>query len=274
MSAGAREIPCLAPELADKCDGFDASAFATLHDAEAQNFWFRSRNRVLTGLVRDAKLSKDASFLEIGCGTGFVLGHLSRRFPFHFTGSDAFMEGLLLARNRAPRCAFVQLDATRIPYVKEFDAAGAFDVIEHIDEDEAVLAGLHQSLKPGGRLFLSVPQHPLLWSEADRVACHKRRYTRRELLEKLHRAGFIPERVTSFVTCLLPLLAMSRVRRRASGARAESLEDSLRALGLLLPWWLDRALEFAMRVDEALIRLGVSLPAGGSLLVVARKSAR
>ena len=84
----------------------------------------------------------------------------------------------------------MQLDARELPYEAAFDAVGAFDVIEHITEDERVLASMHRALKPGGVLIVTVPQHKWLWSWTDEQARHKRRYGRRELSTRSMRRDF------------------------------------------------------------------------------------
>jgi SAM-dependent methyltransferase len=152
-----------------------------------------------------------------------------------------------------------QIDALRLPFESDFDAVGAFDVLEHIEQDSEVLCEIRQALTPGGGLLLTVPQHPSLWSGEDVRACHKRRYTRREIVSKVESAGFKVLRVTSFVTFLLPLMWASRKRR---AAKAEFELHSM----------LNDLLESVLRVESWLIRRGCSFPIGGSLLLVARKA--
>ena len=64
------------------------------------------------------------------------------------------------------------MDARRIPFEDEFDVIGAFDVLEHIKEDEQVLVQMHRAVKSGGGIMLTVPQHMFLWSEQDVQAHH------------------------------------------------------------------------------------------------------
>src|SRR5204863_7401731 len=98
-------------------------------------------------------------------------------------------------------------DARALPYRDAFDLVGAFDVLEHIDEDEAVLAEMAAATRRGGGVLITVPQHPWLWSEADDHAHHRRRYSRSALIDKVRSAGLRPVAVTSFVTFLLPVMA-------------------------------------------------------------------
>ena len=91
---------------------------------------------------------------------------------------------------------------------------GAFDVLEHIEEDTTVLAEVAKAVRPGGGFMATVPQHPALWSLQDEHAHHVRRYTARGLRRKVEAAGFEVVRMTSFVSLLLPMLVAARLRPR------------------------------------------------------------
>ena len=125
-----------APELAKDSEGFEADYFARLAEMEAGNFWFRSRNRlVVWALLRHFPEAKN--FLEIGCGTGFVMSGIRLTFPeLVLSGSEIFSEGLNFAAERLPGVELFQMDARRIPFREEFDLIGAFDMLEHVKEDE------------------------------------------------------------------------------------------------------------------------------------------
>ena len=119
------------------------------------------------------------------------------------------------------------MDARKVPFQGEFDVIGAFDVIEHIDEDEDVLREMYSAIKPGGGIILTVPQHDWLWSETDVYAHHKRRYSRKELRSKVERAGFRVEYMTSFVSVLLPALMISRYRIKRAGTFETEMESNV-----------------------------------------------
>lgn len=258
-------FPAFAPELARAGTGYDPAHFAELAGLESRNFWFRARNRLIVwALGRYFPGAK--RFLEAGCGTGFVLSGLAAAFPaLDLTGSEVAAEGLAFAAGRAPRAQLIQMDARRIPFREEFDVAGAFDVIEHIGDDGAVLRALRDALVPGGGLLLTVPQHPFLWSAYDARSRHVRRYRAAELRGKVLEAGLEIVKMTSFVTLLLPLMIVSRLLQRAPGADYDPLAE------LRIAPWLNWTLEQALDFERLLIRSGAALPAGGSLLVVARR---
>ena len=245
-------------------EGFKAEYFGELARLEADHFWFRNRNRLLIWALR-THFPTAQRLLEVGCGTGFVLRGIKQAFPkLELAGSELFLEGLVFARTRLPEVPLYQMDGARIPFAAEFDVVGAFDVLEHIEEDQAVLGQLFQAVKPGGGLLLTVPQHPSLWSEADVRACHQRRYTRQELVRKVESAGFQTQRVTSFVTLLLPLMWASRRRKRQADTGNPNAE-------LQLSHVLNRFLEAVLWLESCFIRRGCCFSAGGSLLLVARK---
>ena len=255
-----------APELARESEGFEADYFARLADQEAGNFWFRSRNRLLIWALQQY-FPKAEKFLEVGCGTGFVLSGLKQAFPnLVLSGSEVFSDGLSFAAARLPQVELFQMDARRIPFQDEFDVIGAFDVLEHIKQDEEVLAQMHHATRKGGGILITVPQHRFLWSPVDEFARHVRRYEMRELRDKVSRAGFSVVRLTSFVSFLLPLLMASRFKQRMTGEEVDpSAEYNMSNL-------LNNTLEKILDAERTVIRAGLSFPAGGSLLLVGRRN--
>jgi SAM-dependent methyltransferase len=252
-----------APELAKRDEG-EQPEFAQLAKVEAASFWFRSRNALIEWAVR-TYFPGSTSLLEVGCGTGFVLSGLVKAFSsMKLSGSELYTSGLHFAATRLPDVDLAQMDARRLPFSEEFELIGAFDVIEHIKEDELVLQNFHRALKPGGGCLITVPQHRWLWSPVDVQAHHERRYTADELHGKLRSAGFEVLRSTSFVTFLLPVMLLSRELDKLSGKSGAGGE-------LQLPPLLDRLFEISISVERKLIKLGISLAFGGSRLVVARK---
>jgi SAM-dependent methyltransferase len=260
--AQAEGIPSFAPALADTDSGFDPNAFDELAKMEAGHFWFIARNQLIVGLA--SKLFPDAKrFLEIGCGTGFVLRAMAESRNWErLVGSELHPSGLAHARRRMPsQVEFVQMDARDIPASSMFDLTGAFDVVEHIAEDEAVLRGLRAATVTGGGTIIAVPQHPWLWSRADEIAHHERRYRRGELETKLRRNGYEILFSTSFTALLLPLMAASRLR----GAKADQDAYEFKINPVANRLFLE-----TLRAEVRMTLAGVSWPVGGSRVVVAR----
>lgn len=261
-------FPAFAPELSAADNSFDAASFARLAAANDSHFWFRARRRLLLWTLR--RYFADAeSFLEIGCGDGHVLAGVHRALPrARLIGSELISDGLAFtARRLDGRAALFQMDARAIPYADEIDVIGAFDVIEHIEDDETVLAEMYRACRPGGGIVLTVPQHRFLWSPADEAAHHYRRYEANELRAKVRRAGFEIVRETSFMAVLMPPLYLARLRARRKAGYSVSTDE------LSVSAWANRLLYGVTRLDQSLIELGVDLPFGSSRMLAARKPA-
>jgi SAM-dependent methyltransferase len=254
-----------AQDLAATCSGFNADSHHFLDRAQESSFWFRCRNQLLADLTRQWFPNAE-TVLEIGCGTGYVLAGLRQVLPrARFAGSEVSTVGLeYAARRLGPDVSLFQMDAHAIPFSNEFDLIAACDVLEHLDDDVKALRETHRALKPGGGALLTVPQHPLLWSEVDVLAHHQRRYRRGELSEKCRQAGLQVVVDTSFVISLLPLMMAQRLvhgRNKNYDSNAE----------LSLSSWLDRLLFTILDMERRCIRMGARFPVGGSRVVVALK---
>jgi SAM-dependent methyltransferase len=260
-------IPMLAPGLADTVSGFDPASFAALAGVEATHFWFVARNELIVGLA-NRFFPSAKHYLEIGCGNGAVLGVLaaSRQWE-RVVGSDLHPTGLNRARARLPAdVELVQMDARAIPAINAFDLTGAFDVVEHVADDEAILRGLRAATITGGGTIIAAPQHPSLWSRADEIAHHQRRYRRGELEAKLKRSGFDILFSSSFTAVLLPLMAANRLTAHATSDDADAAIKREFALSPRV----NGVLTGILRAEVLLTLAGLRWPLGGSRVVVAR----
>jgi len=256
-----------AHEFAHAGGGFQSIYFSELARLEEDNFWFRSRNLLILWALKEY-CPDFHSFLEIGCGTGYVLSGISKIFQQStLVGSEIFTSGLSLAAARLPLVDFMQMDARNIPFKEEFDVIGVFDVLEHIEEDERVLAQVYSALKPQGFTLIAVPQHAWLWSSMDEYAYHVRRYSASDLHQKIKKVGFRIVRSTSFVTTLLPAMMTSRFfQRKVSDEKFDATSE------LKISPWLNLLFFQMLCTELTYIRKGFNFPIGGSRLVIARKS--
>ena len=260
-------IALLAPELAGTISGFDPESFHALSKVEASHFWFVARNALIAGLAqRFFPSARD--YLEVGCGNGAVLSAIAASRPWRrIVGTELQPTGLAYCRKRLPETIeLVQMDARDIPAKDAFDLVGAFDVIEHIAEDAAVLAAMRQATRSGGGAIISVPQHPWLWSTADDLAYHQRRYKRGELEAKLVAAGYEIAASSSYTALLLPLMTASRLKARlmpSAGTQDVNREFAVNPA-------VNGLFKALLRAEVRLTLAGMRWPAGGSRVVVAR----
>lgn len=265
-------IALLDPDLADGGQGFESESHAQLASVEEGHFWFESRNALITWLIAKY-FPAPSSILEIGCGTGYVLRHVAKTFPdAQITGSELHPSGLVFAKDRlGDRARFFQCDALKLRLSDAVSLIGAYDVLEHIADDRGVMRSMYAALVEGGGLVVTVPQHPFLWSQSDDQGKHERRYTRGEMEQKLQEAGFEILHSTSYISLLLPAMALSRLI--AGRTKEAPAPDDFGAEFRLSP--LVNGLFGALtRFEVALTRLGVKWPLGGSRVVVARKPAQ
>jgi SAM-dependent methyltransferase len=264
-------------EPATTHQSYDPAYFAQLFEVEDRHFWFRSRNRSISAVVGQivADLPPGYRALEIGCGTGNVLRVLEQTcLAGTVVGMDLFVQGLQYARQRTG-CLLVQGDMDRSPFGMQFDVIGLFDVLEHLEDDDRALRSLDKMLAKDGRLLLTVPAHPWLWSYFDEFSHHCRRYRRADLLQKLEAAHLAVEWLTYYMAACLPLLWLGRT---VSGLRHKGFKHGtkgsadLAARDLRVTPVVNEILATLLGLESHLLARRNKLPCGTSLLAVARKS--
>jgi SAM-dependent methyltransferase len=187
---------------------------------------------------------------------------------------DLFEEGLRFARQRF-QGRLIQGDIFQTSFPRQFDMIGAFDVIEHLDDDTGLLDRLWHLLRPGGHLVLTVPAHQALWSYFDEAAGHRRRYAPHDLKLKLATAGFSRPFVTQFMAALFPAMWL---KRRFVGEAANNLSKATASQqqvaaesDLRIHPVLNSIFELLLSPEPWLISHRIRIPLGTSLLCLAQR---
>jgi len=241
---------------------------ALCFQVEDNSFWFRHRNRCITAVV--GQFPPGGAILDIGGGNGFVARALIDA-GYDTTLLEPGAEGAANARThrKIPNVIHSTLeDAGLAP--GSVAAAGAFDVVEHIEDDGAFTARLYSLLQPGGLVYVTVPAHQWLWSAADDEAGHFRRYSTARLRACFEAEGFEVLYTTYFFEALLPPLLLMRTLPYALGFRKRRVaSDQTEHMtgGGFLSALLQKLL--AREVDAIAHRR--TLPTGTSCLLVARR---
>jgi SAM-dependent methyltransferase len=175
------------------------------HEIETDHFWFRARREFIIKLL--AGTNKEAKILDIGCSSGILLKELeSNSFNAQYLyGLDISPEAIRNCKNNGIENAYV-MDGHTPSFGHQFDIIIASDNLEHLKDDHLALKNWYEALKPGGKLYVFVPAYMFLWSHHDVANMHYRRYTKKELSQKLSDVGFQIERKSYWnVSLFLPL---------------------------------------------------------------------
>ena len=178
------------------------------------HWWFVARRHIFLSML-DRYMGADKPdgrrVLDVGCGTGTMLTYLARYGKPEGVDIDAEAIDYCHARGLE---RVSQAPAESLPYGDDtFDLVTALDVIEHTDDDIAVLREVGRVLRPGGKVLLTVPAYRFLWGRQDEINLHKRRYRAKQVRERLKTSGFDVLRLTYINAALFPAIAAIRLAR-------------------------------------------------------------
>jgi SAM-dependent methyltransferase len=180
---------------------------------EDAHWWFASRTRALLGLLDSQVIGNNGRVLDVGCGAGNMIHHLSRYGSV--VGIDNNPKPLEIAHQRGYDARLAQ--AEDMPFEDEsFDLVTTLDVIEHCEDDLQILRECHRVCAKDGLIAITVPAFQWLWSNNDLINDHKRRYTRAELRAKLGETGFDVRRITYNNFFVFPAAAPLILARRGA----------------------------------------------------------
>jgi SAM-dependent methyltransferase len=236
--------------------------YEKLAAVEDRMWWFGGLHaNILTSFV--ATNIAHGPVLDAGCGTGGLLRRFSATHPRRAIGLELDAEACGVARAKSG-VSIVAGSVAAMPFAdNSFAAIFSADVLCHAGVDErASLAEFRRCLAAGGALVLNLPAYPWLLSEHDRAVDNVRRYTARDVLGLLREAGFAVARAGYWNTFLFPLMIARRKLLSASGSDV--------GIG---PMPLEKLFSAVMRLETLLIKAGLRLPFGGSVLAVAVKHA-
>lgn len=250
----------------------EAAAYETFARNERDHFWFIGRRAIVRDLVRRfaaPSLGPDARLLDLGCGVGGMHALLSEFGAV--SGMDLDDGSLRYCRERGFTGVFKALGDALPLADASFDVVGAFDVIEHIPEEEETAAECLRVLKPGGWMFVTCPAYQFLWTHQDEVVHHQRRYTRGRLRGVFERAGFEVKQVSHINFFLFPLILPTVLARKvAERISPPRPEDTRFNTDVKIPGPLN-ALFARIYSSERVVLRGASMPVGHSLALAARK---
>jgi SAM-dependent methyltransferase len=249
-------------------DHMDESILVETGAIVGRHPWWHARARLTLALLDRLGMHPPATILDAGCGWGVTLEALEAK-GYLVTGLD--VSPRTLARLDRPGRSLIEADLTRpLPEaVERFDVVLALDVIEHLDDDRAVVATMGRLARPGGGLvILSVPARPDLFSEFDTVQGHRRRYLPERLHSVFDETSLRVESIFWWGAWMVPILKIQRGQGRV--ASMESAVEVYRRHLRIPPWPASHLLKLAYAIEEPKA-LAAKLKTGTSLFAVARR---
>jgi SAM-dependent methyltransferase len=238
----------------------EPEAYLDMAAVEARHWWFTGRRRILGALIRGLRLPANARILELGSGTG---GNFALLAQFGgVTAVEMNETAREISKTRGGEATVHHgMLPDNLPFAgHKFDLVCLFDVLEHVEEDEAALRAIRGLLAPGGRALITVPAHPFLFGPHDIALHHKRRYSRAQFQARLRAAGLRIEKLSFINMALAPLAFALRALDRLRAAPQASGTNIPPAPVNALFTWLFGA--------EAHLLPRMNLPFGLSLLAV------
>jgi SAM-dependent methyltransferase len=241
LIGGRGELNSAAMSAAQPQDAVGAATLERMAAAGRYNRWMFDRIRPWVG----------RRVLEVGAGLGNLSAFLTDRERLVLTDTDDGYVAQLRARFAGRpnvRVVRLALPAVTAELQRErFDTVVCLNVLEHISDDTGSLGAMRALLVPGGRAVLLVPALPALYGALDEALGHCRRYTPRDLGDKLARAGFAVRHMEYFNAAGIPgwWFTGRVLKRRLIPRRALACYDALVPvfrLETLLPWRLGQSL--------------------------------
>jgi SAM-dependent methyltransferase len=238
-------------------------------EAEQRHFWFRGFKRFVAPLIEEATAGRsNPRLLDAGCGTGANLSFLQQYgTPF---GLELSWRGIRFGHDRGlPR--LIQGSVAHLPFADgSLDVVLSFDVLYCLEApvEQHAMQEMLRVLTPGGFVVINVAALDMLKGDHSALGGEVRRYTKRQLREKLERTGFQVKRLTYTNASLFPITATVRALQRLRGEKAE-VEN--RGDFYVPPAPVNALFSGALALESTIVRAGIDMPVGSSLLCLAKK---
>lgn len=234
----------------------DAAYTAAYADLYRRHWWWRVRERILLGRIREllSDLDHTPRILDVGCGAGLFFDALEQ-FG-HVEGIESDPIAVEQSGRWRGRIHPGNLDTFKAD--EPFDIILALDVVEHMNKPDVMLRHAAGLLAPSGRIVMTTPAFEWLWTSHDRLNHHVKRYTAAEMRQLVRKAGLHPiDTQYLFQSLVVPKMLVRT---------AEALRPATPSVPSVPPDVLNRALQIWFRTENAVVGW---LPFGSSVLTVA-----
>jgi 2-polyprenyl-3-methyl-5-hydroxy-6-metoxy-1,4-benzoquinol methylase len=230
----------------------DPKDLTEMYHQENTHWWFHGKRDLLVGMYK--KYLCKGPLLDVGCGTGIILKEFGKFTEVY--GVDAAPTAIKFCKKRGLKNVILGRSDKISFESKKFSTIIASDLLEHVD-DVKTIREVRRLLKKDGKFIITVPALMMLWSKHDEVLYHKRRYTKKELVRKLEKNGFIIEKISYWNSTMLPMTYLyKKLKQGNNTSKSGRFTNSI--------------FYTVLRFENALINK-INFPIGVSLVCVARK---
>ena len=250
----------------------DEALYEEMYQMELRHWWFAAKHSIVLALLEafrpGERPDRRMRVADLGCGCGAMLSKLVAG-GYDAVGVDTSDLALEFCRARGVPVVKGHLPGEVDLPDASLDAVLMLDVLEHIEDDQAALTSATNLIKPGAIFVCTVPAYSWLWTARDEFHHHKRRYSKRDLVERLRSVDGLQIVHVSFMnTFLFPLALGGRLLAKALDRHDEATDLSIPRFGL------NRLLQAIFEAERYLLTRRWYLPFGLSLVAVARKACR
>lgn len=237
--------------------------YLNIYQNENKHFFYRANHELFLSHVTSFASGRpqDLNILDAGCGTGLLTKKL-KKFG-RVVGVDISSDALRFSRKRGINVRKASVD--KLPFKdSSFDLIVSMDVIYHNSvNDKKALREFFRVLKPGGILILRVPANKWLYSQHDKHVHTRHRYSKKELIGKLKKAGFKVDKIsyinsTLFIPALLKVM-VEKMQKTSSSSSISKINPTINGILFSL-----------LSIENFLLKF-TNLPFGIGLVGVARK---
>jgi len=237
-----------------------AENVTTLSNIDSDDFWSNAKSQLFINQIG----IKDAKILDVGCGAGLL--------SFKLALNGHFIDAIDISKNSVDKTN-IKMQGTTVfdnnPNVwvstielldctEKYDYIILADILEHIEDDKAILNKAYELLKKDGQLIISIPVLKTLYGKHDIYCEHVRRYSKTEICSKLSNSNFSIVRIRYWNLLLIPVAFLfSKILKKRY---PHSFINSNKVINKVLEWYY---INFENKVN---------IPIGLSLFIVASKN--
>lgn len=222
-------------------------------ESNQNDWWINGRAEIILSIIRKY-FKKNIKILDVGAGIGLITEKIKEAGYKKIIAADASSDSLEILKNKGIMTLKLKLPEVEIK--SKYDLILLLDVIEHVSDDQKTLINIKKILNKNGKIIITVPAFKFLWSKKDEEYGHFRRYTKKELRDKIKRTGYQIDYLSYYNFFLfMPALIAAKMNKREMKVKRYNSKQN-------------RIFYPIFRQEAGFIRKGFLFPFGVSLIAV------